>query len=427
MGACCSCSGADDDEEERSVEGSSRSPVSRPLLRMRWGPSSTNSNGGTNGTASSGDESKATLLDGGVCFRFAGGRYTLSSEVGRGAHCVVWRCLRVSSHGEPRCFALKLHTEENSAFKREIAALHALEKSSPRGTDLDTPELFPRALGTVRVLGRTALAMPLYGPDLYQLQKKRDRRPFPSPFVWSAIQQLLEALEALQRVGLVHADIKPQNVVLHSADVDPAALGIDTRLTLIDLGSCLTEEQLGANRKSITYVQSRWYRAPEVLLWSSISPSADAWSVGCVIAEVALGVPLLPGESEFNQLARIHAMLGAPPRSLLSRSRRADTFYYARGGGEPQLREERAREEPPLIRYVPHDAIDLLVDHVLPNMEDCERTGLLCVLAGLLQWDPHQRWPNSRLLDTFRDELKELDCEWPLDTLSAGTGVLDTV
>jgi serine/threonine protein kinase len=388
---------------EDSVERTARSDeTSRPLLRMRWG------------RTTSPDEVKAALLEGGLCFRFASRRYTLSSEVGRGAHCVVWRCLRVSSQGEPRSFALKVHTEETSAFKREVAALNALDGVNSGGS----AELFPRMLGSVRVHGRTGLAMPLYGPDLYQLQKQRERRPFPLDFVWATAAQLLGALEALSHAGLVHADIKPQNVVLHRADV-ATALNADTHITLIDLGSCLTTEQLrGGASKRITYVQSRWYRAPEVLLWAPVSHAADAWSVGCVIAEVAVGVPLLPGESEYNQLARITALLGPPPPSLLLRARRAEHFFVCgTDGAGPDgagalLRTERARDEPQLVRYLPHDDLEDLLDLLVSEAAEDDKLALLLLLDGLLRLDPLERWCGVRLMDRLRAALEDQGISW---------------
>ena len=79
----------------------------------------------------------------------------------------------------------------------------------------------------------------------------------------------------------------------------------------------------------------------------------------------------------------------------------------------------RARQEPPLIRYMPHDSVELLVNHVLPGISDCERTGLLCVLEGLLQWEPRDRWASNQMLQTFRDELERLGCEWPPDYMRA--------
>ena len=383
---CCGCCSKHDvaDDDASDDKGS----ASRSLLRMRWGRVSP-------------DEAKPFLLEGGFCFRFSGSRYTLCSEVGRGAHCVVWRCLRVSQAGSPRQFALKLHNEETSALKRESGALTALRQQLSNGDS----ELFPRMLGVVKVQGKMGLAMPLYGPDLYQLQKLRERKPFPTAFVWSLTTQLLHALEALHKCSLVHADIKPQNVVLNSASPSED-LNFDTRITLIDLGSCLTNEQLGAHSKRITYVQSRWYRAPEVLLWATIGNAADAWSVGCVIAEVAIGVPLLPGESEYNQLARITALLGPPPAGLLARSRRAEDFFMVdERRQEPVLRRTRAKDEPALIRYLPTDDFPTLLDHLLPCLSEFERHALLCLLDGLLCWDPMERWAGPQLMKRLHAEL----------------------
>ena len=175
--------------------GKRRTPVARPLLRMRWGAACTPTPAEQNEIVSQ--------VDTGSVFRFAGGRYTLGNEIGRGAHCVVWQCLRVSRTGEPHSFALKIHNEEATAVKREANALKALHATSMR------PTLFPQLLGTVRVHGRTGLALSVHGPDLYQLQKQRDRKPFPASFVWTVATQLLAALRALEEVALIHVRPMP--------------------------------------------------------------------------------------------------------------------------------------------------------------------------------------------------------------------------
>ena len=59
-----------------------------------------------------------------------------------------------------------------------------------------------------------------------------------------------------------------------------------------------------------TYIQSRFYRSPEVLLGLPYSTSIDMWSLGCIVVELFLGLPLFPGTSEYNQLSRIVDMLG---------------------------------------------------------------------------------------------------------------------
>ena len=423
MFSCCTGCCADDAEDRLEHTPRNSDDVGRPLLRMRWSR-------GNNGASSSGDEAKASLvLEGGMTFRMREGkefgRYSLSHEVGRGAHCMVWRCVRLSKSGEPRVFALKVHTEETSAFKREMAALKKFDGVSCGGG----VELFPRFMGTVKVQGRTGIAMPLYGPDLYVLQKMRERKPFPQSFVWAVASQLLGALEALVHAGLVHADIKPQNVVLQDCSLVNVAenngnghnnpdLDHETHVVLIDLGSCLTTEQLATNQSRITYVQSRWYRAPEVLLWSPISHPADAWSVGCVIAEVAVGVPIVPGESEYNQLARIYAMLGPPPPALLMRARRADEFFESGedgagpDGGGALLREERAADEPPIVRYLPHDELIDILENLVPYSSEAYRDALIILLDGLLRWDPLERWSGGRLMQRLQASLESQGVAW---------------
>ena len=387
---CWRCS--EDAEEMHHHEQGPPSPTTRPLLRLTWGRNSP-----------ADVKRQPAQLECGLCFRFAGGRYTLCSEIGHGAHCVVWRCLRVSKDGHPRAFALKVHTEEGAAFKRESAALERLREVGRRGA------LFPHVLGKVRVGCRHGLAMALYGPDLYVLQKQRQRRPFPPPFVWAVAEQLALALEVLASAELVHADIKPQNVVQHGGA--GATLDRDSRIVLIDLGSCLSKEQLSSNVRRITYVQSRWYRSPEVLLWSSISFAADAWSVGCVLAEVALGVPLLPGESEFNQVRRIDMLLGAPPMALLERCRRAERFFVlptlsaersSACANVPLLRRGLASSEPALIRYLPDADLGGLVHDYLCYQSRHERDALVTILEGLLRWDPNDRWASGRLHTEIR-------------------------
>lgn len=92
---------------------------------------------------------------------------------------------------------------------------------------------------------------------------------------------------------------------------------------MIDFGSACFEDQT-----VYTYIQSRFYRAPEVLL--GVSPYdhfIDMWSLGCIAAELFLGLPLFPGTSEYNQLQRVHDMLGEVPTEMLERGAKARKYY----------------------------------------------------------------------------------------------------
>ncbi|XP_018325659.1 dual specificity tyrosine-phosphorylation-regulated kinase 2 [Agrilus planipennis] len=95
---------------------------------------------------------------------------------------------------------------------------------------------------------------------------------------------------------------------------------------VIDFGSSCYEHQ-----RVYTYIQSRFYRAPEVILGAKYGMPIDMWSLGCILAELLTGFPLLPGEDEADQLACIMELLGMPPQKLLDQSKRAKNFISSKG------------------------------------------------------------------------------------------------
>lgn len=95
---------------------------------------------------------------------------------------------------------------------------------------------------------------------------------------------------------------------------------------VIDFGSSCYE-----NQRVYTYIQSRFYRAPEVILGARYGMPIDMWSLGCILAELFTGFPLLPGEDEADQLACIIEMLGMPPQRLLQNSKRSRQFISSKG------------------------------------------------------------------------------------------------
>ena len=123
-----------------------------------------------------------------------------------------------------------------------------------------------------------------------------------------------QALQLLCDMNIVHCDIKPENILLQNLH-SPA-------IKLIDFGSaCATTHQVH------TYIQSRFYRSPEVLLGCSYGCAIDMWSLGAIVGELFLGLPLFPGESEYNQLFRIVQMRGPVPDSMICAGSLAHKFF----------------------------------------------------------------------------------------------------
>jgi dual specificity tyrosine-phosphorylation-regulated kinase 2/3/4 len=76
-----------------------------------------------------------------------------------------------------------------------------------------------------------------------------------------------------------------------------------------------------------TYIQSRFYRAPEIIMGIPYTTAIDMWSFGAIVAELYSGFPLFPGESEVEQLAYIMELYGAPPDDVLKLSQRKNLFF----------------------------------------------------------------------------------------------------
>jgi dual specificity protein kinase YAK1 len=250
--------------------------------------------------------------------------------------------------------------------------------------------------------GHLCLVFELLGINLFELVRANRFRGLSLPLVRLFAAQLLDALDALRGAGVVHADVKPENVLLTGADHSGG-------VKLIDFGSACFE-----GRAAPAYVQSRFYRAPEVVLGLPHTAAIDAWSAGCVAAELFLGLPLFPAASELDLLGRVARTLGPPPAALLAAGARTARFYTRRSGAGAaagaagfRLRTagefaERSGEAAPMGRhYFAHIALADIVgaaplrpglDGAAAARERRDREAFVDFLLGVLDPDPATRW-----------------------------------
>lgn len=134
----------------------------------------------------------------------------------------------------------------------------------------------------------------------------KQKQTIPLLYVKLYMYQLFRALAYIHSFGICHRDIKPQNLLL-----DPET----SILKLCDFGSA---KQLIKGEPNVSYICSRYYRAPE-LIFGAIDYTCyiDVWSSGCVLAELLLGQPIFPGESGVDQLVEIIKVLGTPSREQI--------------------------------------------------------------------------------------------------------------
>ena len=165
----------------------------------------------------------------------------------------------------------------------------------------------------------------LWGINLYEFLRGNKFQGISLPLISKFASQILSGLTYLKALEIIHCDLKPENILLkHSNKSD---------IVIIDFGSSTFY-----NERQHTYIQSRFYRAPEIILGVPYTTAIDMWSLGCILAELFTGRPLLPGESEHDQLVLIMEMFGNPPASLLNQAEKLDMFFDNRVLKDPMIK-----------------------------------------------------------------------------------------
>ncbi|XP_063283116.1 cyclin-dependent kinase-like 5 [Pelobates fuscus] len=113
--------------------------------------------------------------------------------------------------------------------------------------------------------------------------------------------QLIKAIDWCHKNNIVHRDLKPDNVLISE----------NNTIKLCDFGLARKMSEISNVQNS--YVATRWYRSPEIIVGAPYGKAADMWSVGCIIGELSDGKTLFPGKSHSDQLLAIQKVLGPLP------------------------------------------------------------------------------------------------------------------
>ncbi|KAL4635918.1 dual specificity tyrosine-phosphorylation-regulated kinase 2-like [Arapaima gigas] len=240
-------------------------------------------------------------------------RYEMLKVIGKGTFSQVLQAYDHKIHQQVALKMVRNKKHFHQQVTEEIRILQHLRKQ-----DKDNNMNVIHMLEHFTFRNHVCISFELLSMSLYEFIKSNKFQGSSLLQVRKFAHSILQCLDSLRKNKIIHCDLKPQNIMIKQQG--------RTEIKVIDFGTSCYEHQ-----KVYTYIQSRFYRAPEVILGSCYGMPIDMWSFGCILVELLTGCPLFPGEDEGDQLACIIELLGMPPQNLLDVSKRAKNFINPKG------------------------------------------------------------------------------------------------
>ena len=162
--------------------------------------------------------------------------------------------------------------------------------------------------------GHICLVFELLGQNLYEIIQLNNFNGLNLLTIRNYIIELLFSLMFLRRLKIIHCDLKPENILIVPNN--------NNKIKIIDFGSSCFQYEI-----MYSYIQSRFYRAPEVILDLGYNYEIDIWSLGCIVCELYTGTPIFPGSDEMEQINYIMKFLGIPPKFFIENSPKSGYFF----------------------------------------------------------------------------------------------------
>lgn len=251
-----------------------------------------------------------------------GNRYEIQERIGKGSFGQVVRAYDTAKKEVVAIKIIKSKAPFLAQAGTEIDILTHLKRKDPHdqnniGKFLNSVQIFSRVdiivsnfmvflnpiklftiivklLSTFMHRQHQCLVFEMLSLNLYELLKNTQFEGVSLNLIRKFAKQILKSLQFLKHrdVDVIHCDLKPENILLRH----PKRSGVK----VIDFGSsCLSNNQM------YSYIQSRFYRSPEVLLSLPYSTAIDMWSLGCILVEMHTGEPLFSGQDPVDQMQKI--------------------------------------------------------------------------------------------------------------------------
>lgn len=286
-------------------------------------------------------------------------RYEIVDVLGKGSFGQVVRCI---DHKTGVLVAVKIIRNKKRFHQQALVEVNILQKL--REWDSKNRHSMVNFTHSFYFRGHLCISTELLDMNLYEFIKSNAFRGFSLKLIRRFTKQMLSSLNLLKQHKVIHCDLKPENILLRHP--------MHSEIKVIDFGSSCFE-----NEKVYTYIQSRFYRSPEVILGMTYGLPIDMWSLGCILAELYTGVPIFPGENEQEQLACIMEVFGPPEKHLIEKSTRKKLFFDSMGKPRLTVSSKGRRRRPS--------------SKTLQQALKCDDEPFLDFLARCLRWDPDRR------------------------------------
>ncbi|KAF9032940.1 kinase-like domain-containing protein [Panaeolus papilionaceus] len=251
-----------------------------------------------------------------------GERYQVFASLGQGmfANVVRARVLTGDANEIGREVAIKIIRSQESMHRaglKEIQILNKLKQADPE----DKKHII-RLERSFEHRGHLCLVFESMSMNLRDVVKRFGKDVgLNIRAVRAYAHQLFLALSLLKKVNIMHADIKPDNILVNEQK---------TVIKLCDLGSASD-----ASENEITpYLVSRFYRAPEIIMGIPYDSSLDIWSIGCTLYELYTGKILFPGRSNNHMLLLMMELKGRFNSKMIKKATFGDLYFDEMGGFE---------------------------------------------------------------------------------------------
>lgn len=291
-------------------------------------------------------------------------RYEILGKLGQGAFGSV---MKVRDHLEKKDLAVKIIRNKKRFAHQALMEIRLLQFLKDRDPERKAHIIHVGANFMFRK--HLCICFELLSLTLYDLTRNNGFRGFGLELTRRFTVQMLIALRMMKSYNIVHCDLKPENILL----VDPTR----SNLRIIDFGSACFKEDI-----TYTYIQSRFYRAPEVILGLPYDPAIDIWSLGCIVAEMVIGLPIFPGENEVDQMACITEVIGSAPQSMVDLSKRRKMFFDQ--FGNPRMKKSKMGP----------------ASKTMAQACDDDDPQFIEFMKGCLEWDPMIRYTANAAINS---------------------------